>query len=146
MLALLLVPVVAHGQSAPPPSPAPSSSLPAHPALPWSLGVAIPTGQLLRTLWVPPQTVVVDTLVPAPEEPRNTEALVAGTEQRPAADAPPAAEMEPRYMVWRQTAVVPGYWVRQTTAGDYYPERWMLEQTASGAYRWRLLPAELRAR
>jgi hypothetical protein len=48
--------------------------------------------------------------------------------------------------VWRQSVVVPGYWVRQTTAGDQYPQRWMLEQLSPGNYRWRLLPAEMRPR
>ena len=37
--------------------------------------------------------------------------------------------------MWRQTLVVPGYWVRQTTAGNYYPERWTLEQTAPSMYQ-----------
>ena len=89
-------------------------------------------------MWIAPQTVVVDTILPVPVEPpartlRRTVQI-------------PASESAPQYAVWRQTAVVPGYWVRQTTAGVYYPQRWTLEQTAPGAYRWRLLPAEVRAR
>jgi len=109
----------------------------AHPGgFPWAIGPAIPQGQLLRYVWIAPQTVVVDTILPGPAP----EAAAAGTQESP------ASEDAPQYAVWRQTAVVPGYWVRQTTAGVYYPQRWTLEQTAPGAYRWRLLPAEVRAR
>ncbi|HTO13790.1 MAG TPA: hypothetical protein VMQ51_19615 [Candidatus Binatia bacterium] len=133
-LTVLLLPTVAGAQSAPTPT------APVHPAFPWGLGVAIPTGQLLRDVWIEPQTVVVDTLVPVPpepkEEPQETSAMAPPTE--------PAPATEPQYAVLRQTVVVPGYWVRQTTAGDYYPQRWMLEQVAPGNYRWRLLPAEVR--
>jgi len=54
---MLLLPVVAGAQTV-------SPTTPAHPALPWPLGPAIPTGQLLQNVWVPPQNVVVDTTVP----------------------------------------------------------------------------------
>ena len=130
MLAVLLIPAVAGAQSS-----APTPAAPSHPSLPWSLGPAIPVGQLLRDVWVPPQTIVVDTLVPMPAEP--------GVEEAGTAEGGGSA---PQYGTLRQTVVVPGYWVRQTTSGDYYPQRWMLEQTAPGTFQWRLLPAEVRAR
>ena len=155
LLALLLAPAAAGAQSTTPPAPPspsttppfptspplpPSPTVPAHPSFPWALGPAIPQGQLLRYVWIAPQTVVVDTILPVPAEPPAQDGTSNGAEQIP------ASESAPQYAVWRQTAVVPGYWVRQTTAGVYYPERWTLEQTAPGAYRWRLLPPEVRAR
>ena len=159
LLALLLAPAAAGAQSttptAPPVPPFPSTTPPfptsppllpsptvsAHPGgFPWAIGTAIPQGQLLRYMWIAPQTVVVDTILPVPVEPPAPDVTANGAEQIP------ASESAPQYAVWRQTAVVPGYWVRQTTAGVYYPQRWTLEQTAPGAYRWRLLPAEVRAR
>ena len=136
-LVILLAPAVAAAQSAPTPTAA------SHPGLPWGIGIMTPIGQLLRYVWVAPQTVVVDTLVSVPTEASETQAAVVTAQQ---AATEPAAEMPPQYAVWRQTAVVPGYWVRQTTAGDYYPQRWTLEQTGPGMYRWRLLPAEVRSR
>jgi hypothetical protein len=146
LLALLLTPAVAGAQSVPPPSPSPSSGLPAHIALPWGNGTAIPTGQILRDVWISPQTVVVDTIYAVPAGPPAIAAAVTDSERSPDAAPAPESDRAPQYVVWRQSLVVPGYWVRQTTAGDYYPQRWMLEQTAPGAYRWRLLPAEVRAR
>ena len=152
LLALLLAPAEVGAQSTTSPAPAapsttpptptsppllPSPTVSAHPGgFPWAIGPAIPQGQLLRYVWIAPQTVVVDSILPGPAP----EAAAAGTQESP------ASEDAPQYAVWRQTAVVPGYWVRQTTAGVYYPQRWTLEQTAPGAYRWRLLPAEVRAR
>jgi len=155
LLALVLAPAAAGAQSTTPPAPPspsttppfptspplpPSPTVPAHPSFPWALGPAIPQGQLLRYVWIAPQTVVVDTILPVPAEPPAQDGTSNGAEQIP------ASESAPQYAVWRQTAVVPGYWVRQTTAGVYYPQRWTLEQTAPGAYRWRLLPPEVRAR
>ena len=136
-LAIVLAPVVAGAQSAPTPT------APSHPGLPWGIGIMIPVGQLLRHVWVTPQTVVVDTLLSVPAEAPEVQAPVLTAQQ---AATEPAAERPPQYAVWRQTVVVPGYWVRQTTAGDYYPQRWMLEQVAPGTYSWRLLPAEVRPR
>jgi hypothetical protein len=126
---LLLLPSAAGAQTV-------SPTAPAFPGLRWALGAAIPTGQLLRTVWVPPQTVVIDTVVPVPADPG---------ESKPGEADTTGAAAPPQYGVLRQTLVVPGYWVRQTTAGAYYPERWTLEQVAPGTYRWRLLPAEVRA-
>jgi hypothetical protein len=158
LLALLLAPAVAGAQSTttPPPAPPfpsttppfptsppllPSPTVSAHPGgFPWAIGVAIPQGQLLRYVWIAPQTVTLDTILPVPAEAPEPDAAADGAPQVTASESPP------QYAVWRQTAVVPGYWVRQTTAGVYYPQRWTLEQTAPGAYRWRLLPAEVRAR
>ena len=129
VLLLLLLPGVAGAQPI-------SPTTPAHPALPWATGPAIPTGQLLRDVWVPPQTVVIDTAVPVPADPDAAQ---------PASTDTTGAATPPQYGVLRQTLVVPGYWVRQTTAGTYYPARWTLEQVAPGTYQWRLLPAEVRA-
>jgi len=132
VLAILLAPAAVAAQSTSPVSP----TGPAHPSYPWwGYGPSTPTGQLLRDVWVPPQPVVVDTIVPWPSEATGERAT------------PPAPEGEPaQYGVWRQTVVIPGYWLRETTAGTYYPERWTLEQTAPGMYRWRLLPSEVRPR
>ena len=33
----------------------------------------------------------------------------------------------------------PGYWVSQTTAGYYYPARWVLQETTPGSYAWALI-------
>jgi hypothetical protein len=33
----------------------------------------------------------------------------------------------------------PGYWVSQTTAGYYYPPRWVLQETTPGTYGWALI-------
>jgi hypothetical protein len=41
-----------------------------------------------------------------------------------------------------QQVTVPGYYVRETTAGFYYPERWAVEQAAPNVYRWRPVPAQ----
>jgi hypothetical protein len=146
LIIVLLFPAVAAGQS---------PTAPAHPALPWALGTAIPTGQLIGYIWVAPKTVVIDTVVPMPPEaaapePEAPAPEATGPEVKtpeataPADEAPPAPK--PAYGTLRQTLVVPGYYVRQTTAGYYYPDRWMLEQTAAGSYAWRLLPAEVSQR
>jgi hypothetical protein len=138
LIIVLLLPAVAAGQS---------PTAPAHPTFPWALGTAIPTGQLLGYIWVAPKTVVVDTMVPMPPEPpaAATEPEATAPEATaPADEAPPAPK--PAYGILRQTLVVPGYYVRQTTAGYYYPDRWVLEQTAAGSYAWRLLPAEVSQR
>src|SRR5437763_6170149 len=94
---------------------------PAHPTLPWSLGPAIPQGQLMqynyapaggfiRDIWIPPQPVVVDMMVALPsssEPPRTTQAR--DPDRLGHADTP--------YGVLRQSFVVPGYYVRETTVG-----------------------------
>ena len=33
----------------------------------------------------------------------------------------------------------PGFWVRETTAGYYYPARWVLQETTPGNYGWVLI-------
>jgi hypothetical protein len=130
---VLLGPVSASAQS---------PTTPAHPALPWSLGPAIPQGQLMqynyapagsfvRDIWIPPQPVVVDMMVALPSSsapPRTTEARDSDTQ--PSADT--------QYGVLRQSFVVPGYYVRETTVGFHYPERWVLDQS----YTWQLVPAQ----
>ena len=117
---------------------------PAHPALPWALGPAIPQGQLIsyhtylpgryvRDIWVPAQPVVVQAAVALQAQPTGA-----------AASAPRVGEsggaLTPT--VLRQTYVVPGYSVRETTVGFHIPERWVLDSS----YTWRLLPAEFRPR
>jgi hypothetical protein len=42
----------------------------------------------------------------------------------------------------RQQVTIPGYYVRETTVGYHYPERWSIEQAAPNVYRWRMLPAQ----
>jgi hypothetical protein len=116
----------------------PSPTTPAHPAFPWGLGVAIPQGQLthhthalpgrfVRDIWVQPTPVVVEMMVATPSQP---DAREAATESK----------VEPQYGVVRQSFMVPGYYVRETTVGFHYPERWILDQS----YTWRLIPAEFR--
>ena len=41
-----------------------------------------------------------------------------------------------------QQVTVPGYYVRETTAGFHYPDRWMIEQVGPNTYSWRPLPAQ----
>jgi hypothetical protein len=119
-----------------------SPTTPAHPALPWSLGPALPQGQLMdylyvpsetfiRDIWVPPQPVVVDMMVALPPQSAPTQAAQGG-------DSDTQPKDETQYGTLRQTFTVPGYYVRETTVGFHYPERWVLDQS----YTWRLLPAE----
>jgi len=139
ILAVLLAPAVASAQSAP------NAFVPSHQMLPWGLRTPILTGNYIKDFWVAPYTVVLDTIYPVSAEP--IEAANAGSEPvKAAANGEAPAATAPQYAVWRQSVVVPGYWVRQTTAGDFYPERWMLQQIAHGHYRWRLLPPEMRPR
>ncbi len=146
LLVALLAAATAEAQNVAPPSPSPSSGLPAYITLPWGIGIVNPAAQVLRKVWVPARTVVLDTYLPAPEAP-IADALAAGdTTTALDSDAAPSPAAPPQYMVWRQSAVVPGFWVHETTAGVLYPQRWELEQAAPGTYRWRLLPMEMRAR
>jgi len=119
-----------------------SPTTPAHPALPWSLGPAIPQGQLMhydyapsagfiRDIWIPAQPVVVDMMVALPsssEPPRTTDAHESETQRN----------ADTQYGILRQNFVVPGYYVRETTVGFHYPERWVLDQS----YTWQLVPAQ----
>ena len=54
LVLLLLAPasVLAQSGAVSAPGPGVSVSTPAHPALPWALGPAIPVGQLIRDIWV----------------------------------------------------------------------------------------------
>ena len=114
-----------------------SPTAPAHPTMPWS-GVTTPAGQLIRYVYMPPQPVTLEYLVPG-EAP-------AAEPSPPAADGaakgeePPPVDAAPQ--VVRQQVTVPGYYVRETTVGFHYPERWVIEQTGPNAYRWRMLPAQ----
>lgn len=145
---LLSAAATAEAGNAAPTSPSPSSGLPSHPELIWGLGISGRTSQAPRAVWVAPQTVVVDMVVPMAQMP-PAEIQAAGTDETSSevtSTEVTSTAVTPQYGVWRQTAVVPGYWVHQTSDGAYYPQRWILEQTADGAYRWRVLPAEFRGR
>ena len=126
---------------------------PTHPALPWALGRAIPTGQLLnyqtyqpqqyvRDVWVPAQPVVVEAVIGLQAQAREPES--SPPRQPQVGEAPDSGSVpaSPQSLVLRQTYVVPGYYVRETTVGFHYPERWVLDSS----YTWRLLPAEFRFR
>jgi hypothetical protein len=94
----------------------------------------------MRYVYMPPQAVTLEYLVPVapespppPEEPPRPGDEAGGQDERPPAPGP---------QIVRQQITVPGYYVRETTAGFHYPERWVIEQLGVGAYRWRLLPAQ----
>ena len=144
LLALLVV-GTAEAQSVPPVSPSPSSGLPAHVALPWGIGIVNPNAQVLGKRWIPPRTVVLDTYLPVAETPQ-ADTMTAAATTVAQSETTPSAGTSPQYTLWRQSAVVPGFWVTDTTAGVYYPQRWELEQPAPFTYRWRLLPAGMQAR
>jgi hypothetical protein len=139
VMVLLASSVPASAQSPPPPQlPALQTSTP-WVGLPWGLGPAIPQGQMLRQsltvpgayvrdIWIPPQPVVVEAMVALPAQ--------AGS----AVAAAGPATRETEYGVVRQSYTVPGYYVRQTTVGIAYPERWVLDQS----YTWQQVPAEFR--
>jgi hypothetical protein len=42
----------------------------------------------------------------------------------------------------RQEVTVPGYYVRETTVGFHYPDRWSIEQAAPNVYRWQQIPGQ----
>jgi hypothetical protein len=136
---LLVVPAMARGQS---PTAAP------HPTMPWS-GIVTPHGQLIRFVYMPPQPLTLEYLVagaPAAPLPAEPPAAAGDAEPRPA-DAPPAepapaATPPPIPQIVRQQVTIPGYYVRETTVGYHYPERWSIEQAAPNVYRWRMLPAQ----
>jgi len=133
LMVLFASSVPASAQSSPSPTSSPWVGLP------WALGPAIPQGQMLRQslsipgapvrdIWVPAQPVVVEAMVALPVQ--------AGSELASAG----RATGETEYGVVRQNYLVPGYYVRETTVGFHYPERWVLDQS----YAWRLVPAEFR--
>ena len=150
LILLLLAPSTALAQSGAVAAPGPgvSVSTPAHPALPWALGPAIPVGQLIRDIWVQPQTVVIDAAVQVPvipsSEPAEVNQVSTDGNKDKEQEPPKAPATQPA--VLRQTLTVPGYWIKDTTAGYYIPARWVLIQPSSGTYAWWLAPPEFRRR
>jgi hypothetical protein len=139
-VALLGLPATAAAQVSP--------TAPVHPGLPWS-GIPTPHGQLIRFIYVQPQPVLLEYLViatpenvPPPVEPAPpaAEGDVKPEATPPAATPPESVPATPQ--VVRQQVTVPGYYVRETTAGFHYPDRWAIEQTAPNVYRWRQVPAQ----
>jgi len=149
VLAIVAIPLSAGAQS---------PTAPPHPSMPWT-GITLPQGQFIRFVYMPPQPVTLEYLVPGtpdtpppavepappategePKTDAKPEAKEGATSeakppQEPAADTPPPA---PRLV--RQQVMVPGYYVRETTVGFHFPERWVIEQAGPNAYRWRMLP------
>ena len=148
LVLLLLTPtaVLAQSSAVSAPGPGVSVSTPAHPALPWALGPAIPTGQLIRDIWVQPQQVVIDSLVQVPVVPEGPPAEVNQASTDGGKDGEPTAVPALQPAVLRQTLTIPGYWVKDTTAGYYIPARWVLIQPSPGTYAWWLAPPEFRRR
>jgi hypothetical protein len=140
-VALLTLPVTAAAQVSP--------TAPPHPSMPWS-GITTPQGQLLRFIYVPPQPVLLEYTVTGPMEvppPIAEPAPPVGEGETKAGDtppeqAPPSEGPPPGPRVVHQQVTVPGYYVRETTVGFHYPERWTIEQAAPNVYRWRQLPAQ----
>jgi hypothetical protein len=139
-VALLAIPVVAPAQVSP--------TDPVHPTLPWA-GITTPHGQLIRFIYVPPQPIVLEYLVIVPPEsgappveptPPPAEGEVKPEAAGPETPAPGSAPVTPQ--VVRQQVTVPGYYVRETTVGYHYPDRWAVEQAAPNVYRWRQVPAQ----
>jgi hypothetical protein len=150
LVLLLLTPsaVLAQSSAVSAPGPAVSVNTRAHPYLPWSLGPAIPVGQLIRDVWVQPQQVVIDSVVQVPVIPAGepADAAQASTDGSKEKDAEPPKTPATQPAVLRQTLTVPGYWIKDTTAGYYIPSRWVLIQPSPGAYAWWLAPPEFRRR
>jgi hypothetical protein len=132
-LALLALPATAGAQVSP--------TAPPHPTFPWALGVAIPQGQLIRYIYVPPQPVSLEYVVPGavtpPPPPEQPPAGAEGDAKPEEIAAPP-----PGPQVLRQSITIPGYYVRETTVGFHYPERWMIEPAGPNVYRWRQIPPQ----
>jgi len=49
-------------------------------------------------------------------------------------------------VVGGQAVGQPGYWVAETTAGYYYPDRWALAQGPAGELTWRMVPRAFQPR
>jgi len=141
-LALIALPVSAAAQVSVSPTAPLSPTAPVHPNLPWS-GITTPQGQLLRYIFMPPQPVTLEYVVMGPAEtpPPAPEAPPASAEAE-TPPAPPAEGEAPAPQIVRQQVIVPGFYVRETTVGYHYPERWAIEQAAPNVYRWRQLPAQ----
>jgi hypothetical protein len=141
LLAIVLAgtPAVAAAQASP--------TAPPHPGMPWS-GITTPYGQLIRHVYVPPRPVTLQYLVqgpPAVPVPAEPPAPAAEGDTQAVEPPAPAAAAEPTAtvpQVLSQQVTVPGYYVRETTTGYHYPERWTIEQTGPNAYHWRRLPAQ----
>jgi len=142
MFALLACPVAAAAQTV-------SPTTPVHPSLPWS-GITTPQGQLIRYIYVPPQPVVLEYVIPAPSEtptpaveqaPPGPEGETKTAEKPPEA-APSNESPPPGPQIVRQEVTVPGYYVRETTVGFHYPDRWSIEQAAPNVYRWQQIPGQ----
>jgi hypothetical protein len=105
-------------------------------------------GQLIRDIWVQPQQVVIDSAVQVPVIPAGEPAGVAqvSTDGAKDKDQEPAPVPATQPAILRQTLTVPGYWVKDTTAGYYIPARWVLIQPSPGAFAWWLAPPEFRRR
>ena len=136
-----------------------SPTTPVHPSMPWS-GITTPQGQLIRYIYVPPQPVLLEYIVPAAatesapppavepappagSEPKDGEAkdgeAKGGEAKGPDTKGPETKVEAPPEgpQIVRQQLTVPGYYVRETTVGFHYPERWTIEQAAPNVYRWR---------
>jgi hypothetical protein len=150
LMLLLLTPsaVLAQPGAVSAPGPGVSVNTPAHVYLPWSLGPAIPVGQLIRDVWVQPQQVVIDTAVQVPVIPAGepADAAQASTDGAKDKDTEPAKVPATQPGIFRQTLTIPGFWIKDTTAGYYLPARWVLVQPSPGSYAWWLAPPEFRRR
>jgi hypothetical protein len=135
-LALVMAPAAAPAQVSP--------TAPVHPTMPWG-GITTPYGQFIRFVYMPPQPVtLVYLVVGAPPQLEPTPP--SGGESKPE-EAPPPGDAAregapPTPQVVSQQVTVPGFYVRETTMGFHYPERWAIEQAAPNVYRWRVLPAQ----
>jgi hypothetical protein len=141
-LALLVIPATATAQVSP--------TAPVHPSMPWS-GITTPHGQLLRYIYVPPQPMTLEYVVTGPPDtppPVAEAAPPTGEGEAKSGDAPaleptpPSESPAPPPRILRQEVTVPGYYVRETTVGFHYPERWTIEPAGPNVYRWRQLPAQ----
>jgi hypothetical protein len=111
--------------------------------MPWG-GITTPYGQLIRYVYMPPQPVTLEYLVPGtpPVEPTPPSEGERTGEAAPPAEDGVRETAVPAPQVVRQQVTVPGYYVRETTTGFHYPERWAIEQAGPNVYRWRMLPAQ----
>jgi hypothetical protein len=119
-----------------------------HPSMPWG-GVTTPYGQFVRFVYMAPQPITLEYLVLGSPPSALTPAPASDADAKP---GEPPAEPTPGEpvtttpaatpQVVRQSVTIPGYYVRETTIGYHYPERWAIEQAGPNLYRWRVLPAQ----